>query len=131
MQDFKKLRVWEKSHQLTLDVYRLTVNFPHSEQYGLTNQVRRSVTSIAANIAEGCGRQSNKEMNQYLTVALGSACETEYHFLLAHDLGYITQADYDRLNNEITAIKQMLTSLIKTIREKQPTHKNNYKTDNS
>ncbi len=119
MQDFKKLRVWEKSHQLALCVYQLTANFPQFEQYGLTSQIRRSAVSIAANIAEGCGRQTSNEMKQYLTVALGSASETEYHFLLAHDLGYINKEDYERLLNEITGIKQMLTSLIKTIKEKQ------------
>ncbi|MCX7608924.1 MAG: four helix bundle protein [Anaerolineales bacterium] len=115
MQDFRKLKVWEKSHQLTLEVYRVTLSFPNYELFGLANQLRRSVASIPANIAEGCGRSSGKELKQALNVARGSATETEYHLLLANQLNYISDRDYERLNAEVTEIKRMLTVLMSRI----------------
>ena len=79
MRDFRKLSVWEKSHQLTLGVYRATAGFPQREMYGLTSQLRRSCASIPANISEGSGRDGEKDFARYLTIASGSASETEYH----------------------------------------------------
>jgi four helix bundle protein len=96
LQDFRKLKVWEKGHQLTLAVYKATLSFPQEELYGLTNQVRRACASIPTNIAEGCGRGSNPEFKHFLQIAMGSASETEYQLLLAHDLEYLTDDDYDR-----------------------------------
>ena len=78
MQDFRQLRVWQLAHELTLDVYRITKSFPKDEQYGLTSQLRRCSSSIAANIAEGCGRGSDSEFARFLQIAMGSACEFEY-----------------------------------------------------
>ncbi len=116
MQDFHKLKVWEKSHQITLGIYRVTNNFPKEEVYGLVSQIRKSSASIATNIAEGCGRETNGDMKRFLYIAMGSASETEYHLLLAKDLGYLSVSDYDSLNQEISGIKQMLTSLIKKLK---------------
>lgn len=115
MQDFRKLKVWEKGHQLTLNVYRATMNFPNYELFVLANQLRRSVASIPANIAEGCGQSTGKEMKQALNVARGSATETECHLLLANQLNYISDQDYERLNAEVTEIKRMLTVLMSRI----------------
>jgi four helix bundle protein len=112
MQDFKKFKVWEKSHQLTLEIYRLTGKYPRHEAYGLTSQVRRSSASIATNIAEGCGRGSNKEMKRLLTVAMGSASQTEYHLLLSRDLKCLPGNEYDQLHQSILEIKRMFFSLI-------------------
>lgn len=112
MQDFHMLKVWEKAHQLTLDVYHITVAFPKEELYGLTSQIRRASSSIPANIAEGCGRGGNAEFRQFLQIAMGSASELEYHLLLARDLHYLTPADYDRLTASVIEIKKMLTALI-------------------
>jgi len=89
MRDFRKLSVWQKSHALTLDVYQATAPFPRQEVFGLTSQLRRSAAGIAANIAEGCGRSSDKDFARFLTVVLGSASESEYHVLLAFGLGYL------------------------------------------
>jgi four helix bundle protein len=89
MKDFRSLQVWTKSHQLTLAVYRATANFPKEELYGLTSQIRRSCSSIAANFAEGYGRRGNGEFHRFLQMAMGSASELEYHILLAHDLGLL------------------------------------------
>ncbi len=112
MQDFHTLKVWEKAHQLTLDVYRATVGFPKEELYGLTSQIRRASSSIPANIAEGCGRGGNPELKQFLNIALGSASELEYHLLLARDLNYLNTSDYEHLANSTVEVKKMLTALI-------------------
>jgi len=77
MKDFKKLKVWEKSHQLTLGVYKATRSFPKEELYGLTIQTRRASVSIPANIAEGCGRGSDAELARFFQIAMGSASELE------------------------------------------------------
>jgi len=97
LQSFKNLKVWEKAHSLTLDVYRSTKNFPKEEIYGLTSQMRRSSASIGANIAEGCCRNGDKDFGRFLQIAVGSAGELEYHLLLAHDLSLLNSMDYQRL----------------------------------
>lgn len=81
MKDFRDLKVWEKAHRLTLDIYKATSAFPRDEHYGPTSQIKRSCTSIPANIAEGCGRRSNAELAHFLQIAMGSASELEYHLL--------------------------------------------------
>lgn len=116
MKDFRELKVWEKAHQLTLDVYKATVSFPKDEQYGLTSQIRRASASIPANIAEGCGRSSDAELARYLQIAMGSASELEYHLLLAHDLGYLSTSDYESLSSTTVEVKKMLASFIQKIR---------------
>jgi four helix bundle protein len=122
MQDFHKLVVWKKAHQLTLDVYRSTATFPKTETYGLTDQVRRASASIAANIAEGCGRNSKGEMGRFLQIAAGSASEVEYHLLLARDLGYLAAADYEPLAQATIEIKRMLVALTRTVRGSVDNH---------
>jgi len=116
LQDFRKLKVWQKSHQLTLDVYRATAPFPREELYGLTGQMRRSCASIPANIAEGCGRDGTAELARFLRIAMGSASELDYHILLAHDLALLNTEDYDHLTNDLTQIKKMLTSFVQTLK---------------
>ncbi len=85
-EDFKKLKVWGKAHELTLAVYMITRGFPREEVYGLSNQMRRAAASIGANIAEGCGRGSDAELKRFVQIARASANELEYHLLLARDL---------------------------------------------
>ena len=102
----------EKAHQLTLGVYQVNVAFPKEELYGLTSQIRRASSSIAANIAEGCGRGGNAESRQFLQIAMGSASELEYHLLLARDLHYLHTADYERLTGNAIEVKKMLAALI-------------------
>lgn len=116
MQDFKKLQVWEKSHDLTLRVYEITVQFPRTEIYGLTSQIRRASTSIPTNIAEGCGRKSPADFARFLQIAMGSASETEYLILLAHNLKYLDAAQYTELTNVTIEVKKMLTTLLKRLR---------------
>jgi four helix bundle protein len=116
MKDFRQLKVWEKSHQLALAVYKATKEFPKEELYGLTSQIRRASISIPTNISEGCGRNTDAEFARFLQIAMGSASETEYQLLLSHDLGFLDKLQYDQLNTDITEIKRMLASLLKTLR---------------
>ena len=116
MRDFRSLQVWEKSHQLTLEIYTATKGFPREEQFGLTGQLRRACASIPANIAEGCGREGKAELARFLTIAMGSASEVEYHLLLARDLEYLAMDDYKRLSGEIVEVKKMLAAYIGRIR---------------
>ncbi len=108
--------MWEKSHRLTVEVYKVTVSFPASELYGLTSQIRRASSSIPANIAEGCGRGSGAELTRFLHIAMGSASELEYHLLLAHDLDYLEDLNYQHLADCTTEVKRMLASLIKKLK---------------
>jgi len=112
MKDFHQLTVWQKSHQFTLDVYAITRNFPKDELFGLTSQIRRSSSSIATNIAEGCGRGSDADFARFLQMAMGSASESEYQLLLSRDLNYIDDKIFYQMNDNVTEIKRMLTSLI-------------------
>ncbi len=109
VKDFRDLQVWQKAHQLTLMVYRLTATFPRDERYGLTSQLRRSSSSIAANLAEGCGRNGDAELARFCSIAMGSASELEYHLLLARDLNLVNTADYTALAQQTSEIKRMLT----------------------
>ena len=95
MKNFRDLTVWDTAHQLTLATYRHTIGFPPEERYGLVSQIRRSAASIPANIAEGCGRRGNSEFHRFLTIAMGSASELEYHFLLAKDFDYVKPDVYE------------------------------------
>ena len=115
MRNFRELKVWEKAHQLTLAVYKATKTFPKDELYGLTSQIRRSCSSIPANIAEGCGRKGEAEFARFLQIAMGSASELEYHLLLAHDLTFLNIKDYEPLGEEVIKVKRMLTSLIQKL----------------
>ena len=116
MRDFRELKVWQKAHALVLAVYRTTQAFPRIEMYGLTGQVRRACASIPANIVEGNGRGTDPEMVRFLQIALGSAGEVDYFLLLAHDLGYMKTADYERLAAEVAAVMRMLTSFIQKLK---------------
>jgi four helix bundle protein len=116
MQSFRNLKVWEKAHVLTLDVYKSSKGFPRDELYGLTSQMRRSSVSIGANIAEGCCRKGDNELGRFLQIAMGSASELEYHLLLARDLEVMKSLDYQRLSSEVVEVKRMLTSLIHKLR---------------
>ena len=115
MKDFRNLKVWEKAHRLTLDIYGLTRLFPKEELYGLTSQIRRSSSSIPTNIAEGCGRGSDADFKRFLQIAFGSASETEYLLLLSKDLHYVDSSKTESLNSDVEEVKKILSSLIKKI----------------
>lgn len=115
VKDFRQLKVWEKAHHLTLEIYRVTASFPRVESYGLTSQMRRASASICANLAEGCGRDGDAELARYCGIARGSASELEYHLLLARDLHMIDGPAHDRLAHETIEIKRMLTGLMQKL----------------
>jgi len=96
----------------------VTTGFPQNEVYGLTSQARRAASSIPANIAEGCGRSSDADFARFLHISMGSACEFEYHILLARDLGYLLEDCYLDLSTRVCEVKQMLASFIKTLQLK-------------
>src|SRR5512144_1857234 len=112
MGNFRNLLVWQHAHRLSLSVYRATVSFPRTEAYGLTSQMRRASVSIGANLAEGCGRNGDRELLRYVRIALGSANELEYHVILAKDLEYLPRLASDQLQQDIAVVKRMLAKLV-------------------
>ena len=111
MRDFRKYEIWKLSHQLTLDIYKISSTFPNSEMYGITSQIRRASASIPTNISEGCGRDSDSEFNRFLTIAVGSANETEYLLILSHDLKYIENSAFEIFIEQVNIIKQKTYTL--------------------
>jgi four helix bundle protein len=116
MKDFRQLKVWGKAHELALAIYGATKEFPKEELYGLTSQIRRASMSIPTNIAEGCGRNTDADFARFLQMAMGSASETEYQLILAHDLGFLPKESYKKLHIDVEEVKRMLASLLKTLR---------------
>jgi four helix bundle protein len=112
--DFRKLKVWEKAHRLTLEVYRDTRLFPREELFGLTSQIRRAAASVPANLAEGCGRGGG-DLGRYCRIAAGSASELEYHLILAHDLELLELESYERLAKQVEEVERMLSAFIDTL----------------
>lgn len=116
MLSFKDLVVWQRSHQLTLEIYEVTQCFPKEEIFGLTSQIRRAVSSIPTNIAEGCGRRTNAELANFLNIASGSASEVEYEILLAKEVGYISTKQFETWTLEIGEIRSMLAAYMKKLK---------------
>jgi len=116
MKDFRSVDVWEKSHHLVLAIYHASAGFPTSELYGLTSQIRRAAASIPANIAEGCGRGSDRDFARFLQIAMGSASELEYHLILARDLGFVNAVQHSSLEQATIEVKRMLAGFIKKLR---------------
>ena len=110
-QTFEQLIVWQKSHQLTLLVYRITAAFPKDELYGLVSQMRRAAVSVSANIAEGFKRRKNPDKARCLNIAQGSLEELRYYFILSRDLGYVK----DRENERIDEVGRLLGAYVRTL----------------
>jgi four helix bundle protein len=121
LKNYKELKVWQKSYQLCLEIYKITKGFPKEETYSLTSQIRRAVVSIPSNIAEGYGRKTTPEYIRFLYIAYGSNCELETQVLLSGDLGYIEAGKLRKLQNEIGEIERMLEALIKSLENKHLT----------
>lgn len=115
MQDFKKLRVWQESHKLVLEIYGYIHKFPKSESFGLVSQIQRAAYSIPMNISEGCGRSGKADIGRFIQIAIGSANELEYQLILSRDLKYLKTEDYNSLNTKLIVIRKMLWSLKTTI----------------
>lgn len=112
---FEEIPVWQDSHKLTIEVYLLTRQFPAEEKYSLISQLRRSVSSIPANIVEGFYRRTTRDLQGFLYNSRGSAGETIYHLLLAKDLGYIESSKYLELHDKTDNIVKQLSAWIKTL----------------
>jgi len=111
MRDFRKYEVWQLSHILVLEIYSISKNFPKEEQFNITSQLRRACASIPTNISEGCGRNSDKELNQFLNIALGSASETEYLIILSQDLNLLNLETATELLQKVNHIKSKIFKL--------------------
>ena len=116
MRDFRTLKVWRRSHEATLRIYRVTRTFPRSEEFGLTAQLRRAAASVGANLAESCGRGSDGDSGRFVQIALGSACEVLNHVLLACDLGIMAEADFLAAEEDLDAVRRMLINYLRTLR---------------
>ncbi|HEY2066908.1 MAG TPA: four helix bundle protein [Gemmatimonadaceae bacterium] len=112
MHDFRRLVVWQRSRELAIDVDALTKSFPRADRGVVGGQLRRAALSIAANVAEGCGKSSRKEAVRFLQIASGSAHETEHHLIIAADLGYLPARTREKLTADTKAIQRMLVALI-------------------
>ena len=115
---WKDLEVWKMAHELVIKIYHSTANFPNIERYALSDQLKRAAYSIPANIVEGHSRKSSKEFVQYLYQARGSLEELRYFLFLSKDLGYLTQEDYDKLEDESLTVSKMLNGLISSVKQK-------------
>ncbi|HTC64074.1 MAG TPA: four helix bundle protein [Candidatus Saccharimonadales bacterium] len=108
---FSDLTVWQKAHELTLATYRLTEKFPRSEQYGIVSQLRRSSASVSANIAEGFGRRTTKELLRCLQISRGELEETRYFLILSRDLQHISSNDFENMNGQCDSVGQLINAL--------------------
>ena len=111
MQHFTELKVWRRSHELVLEVYRLSHRFPDDERFGVTSQLRRAAASVPSNIAEGSKRRHPRDYARFLNIAEASLSETEYLLILCNDLGYVAQETGEPLRREVDEISRMLNTL--------------------
>ena len=118
LKSFKELKVWQKSYDLCLNMYRITKAFQHEERYGLSSQMRRSAVSIPSNIAEGYGRKTTIDYVRMLYISYGSVCELETQILLAGDLGFIEKEVLASVKRDIAEVERMLKALIKSLNDK-------------
>jgi four helix bundle protein len=115
VQDFRKFEVWQRARVFVVGVYEVANEFPPFERFGLASQVRRAVTSIPANIAEGAAKPSSREFARFLDIAVGSANEVESHLITAADLGYLKTARSGLLQRECGEIRAMLRGLRRSV----------------
>jgi four helix bundle protein len=115
MHRFKDLEIWKLSRKFCSEIYNITLNFPESEKFGLTNQLRRASVSVPSNIAEGCSRSSNKDFSRFLEIAIGSIFEIETQLLISFDLGYINQIKLDELCFNLDKIVKMTSKFKSTL----------------
>jgi four helix bundle protein len=115
MKNFKELKVWQKGIGLVVAIYKTTTSFPPEELYGLTSPMRRSAISTPSNIAEGSGRNSDKDLNRFLDISLGSSFELETQIIIAHELQYLSNNEFDKLMASVQEEQKMLPGLLKSV----------------
>lgn len=116
MQDFRNLKVWQKAHELTLLIYKLTLDFPRDELFGLRNSLRKTCIDIPAYIAEGCGKASDSEFSKCIGSALGFTNRLEYYALVAFDLNMFSEQEYQTVDSEVIELKKMLNGFNRRLR---------------
>ena len=121
LKSYKELKVWQRSYQLCLEIYKITKGFPDEEKYGLTSQLRRAAVSVPSNVSEGYGRKTTPEYIQFLYIAYGSVCEIETQILLSGDLGYISNGRLEMLKEGIREVERMLKASIRSLENKHLT----------
>ena len=114
---FSDLTVWQRAHELTVATYRLTEKFPRSEQFGIVSQLRRASASVSANIAEGFGRRTTKELLRCLQISRGELEETRYFFMLSRDLGHISPTEFEGMNGRCDSVGQLINALGRSLKE--------------
>ena len=119
LKNYKELKVWQKSYQLCLEVYRITAGFPKDEKFGLTSQIRRAVVSVPSKIAEGYGCKTTADYLKSLYIAYGSNCEMETQIMLSGDFNYIGRDIVEAITDKINEVERMLKALIKSLEEKR------------
>lgn len=107
---FKDLKIWQKSRFLVAEAYKLTQIFPKEELFGLSSQIRRAAVSVSSNIAEGCGRDTEPQLAQFLDISMGSLCELETQFIIAYDLNFIKEEQLNHIINLIIELQLMMQS---------------------
>ena len=117
MHNFRELKIWQEALEISKLTYKLTKSFPSSEIYGLTSQMNRAAVSIPSNIAEGAGRNGNKEFTQFLNIAIGSCFELETQIILAFEFAYIKKEELEKFLLDINKLEKMINSLISTLRK--------------
>ena len=116
MNNYKELKGWQKSVDLAVKIYELTHGFPKEEQYGLTSQIRRCSVSIPSNLAEGSGRNTKADFNNFLGISYGSSCELDTQLIIANRAGFLKDSDFDLLNKKIIEIQKMNFALRKSLK---------------
>jgi len=115
MNNYKELKVWQKAIDLAEDLYKATNSFPTEEKFGLISQLKRAAVSVASNIAEGAGRNTDGEFRQMLGIAYGSVCEVETQLILSNRMSMIDENKFEKLSSDINSIQKMLYALIKKL----------------
>jgi len=118
MKDFKKLKVWQYGIEVVVDVYRSSQEFPKEEVYGLTSQMRRAAVSVPSNIAEGAGRNSDKDFSRFLDISLGSSFELETQLIIANKLEFLPNDKFDELAKKVQDEQKMITGLRRSLSKK-------------
>ena len=116
IKSFTELTVWQRSHELSLEVYKLTAGFPRSEMFGIVSQVRRASVSVSANIAQGFGRRTTRELLRSLQIAAGELEETQHFLILSRDLGYIAVPSFGKITQLCDSIAQLINALGRSLK---------------
>ena len=118
VKSFEDLTVWQEAHKLTLEVYKMTAGFPGTEKYGIVSQLRRCSSAVPANIAEGFGRATTRELLRCLQIARGEIEETRYFVLLSRDLGYVSPQDGERMGHHCESVARLINALGSSLRRR-------------